>query len=274
MNLTKRTALLCIVLIAFSALAIVFGLYDLQISLALVNEESAFGVILENLGVLVAPMLATCAAITAITWFKKETEAPKRKQKMIFSALAAAIGVGYTEYVFFDSFAVVEGIIYLLATLLLYAAVAALVQKLSRETLYELFRISVVTMWYLVTILVAILVIKTFWGRIRYRQMEDLSQFVPWFIPQGITGYHSFPSGHTSNATSVYLLTMFAPLTKNKALKALCWIAPIVWIIVMAVSRVIVGAHFASDVLFGAGISIALFYLVKHIVLKHIRPMN
>lgn len=272
MTLTKRTALLCVVLLVFAALAVVFGMYDLQISLALVNQESPFGLTLETLGVLVAPMIATCASIVTITFFVKEKEAAKRKQKIVFSALAAAIGIGYTVYVFLD-FAILECLLYLLATLLIYAAVALLVQKLSRETLYTFMRISVVALWYLVTILVAILVIKTFWGRIRYRQMEDISQFVPWFIPQGITGFNSFPSGHTSNATSVYLLTMFAPLTKNKFLKALCWIAPIVWIIVMAVSRVIVGAHYASDVLFGAGISIALFYLVKHIVLKKIRPL-
>lgn len=272
MTLTKRTVLLSGVLLLFAALAIVFGVYDLQISLALVDRTSVFGNTLETLGVLVAPLFATVAGIAVITYYIKEKAAPYRTQKIVLAAIAGLIGVGYTVYVYLD-LPIVECLIYLAATLLFYAAAAVYINRLPRESLYQLVRISLVALWYLLTILVVILVIKTFWGRIRFRQMEDISQFVPWFIPQGITGYNSFPSGHTSNATSVYLLTMFAPLTNKKWLKALCWILPIVWIIVMAVSRVIVGAHYASDVLFGAGISIALFYLVKKLVLKRIRPL-
>lgn len=54
----------------------------------------------------------------------------------------------------------------------------------------------------------------------------------------------------------------------------MCYIVPGVWIVTMAASRVLVGAHYASDVLFGAAISIALFYLVRWLVLPRIRPLS
>lgn len=46
-------------------------------------------------------------------------------------------------------------------------------------------------------------VLKLFWGRIRYRQMESALQFVPWYRPQLFSGYHSFPSGHTTAFTAI-----------------------------------------------------------------------
>ena len=135
-------------------------------------------------------------------------------------------------------------------------------------------RIAVVTLFYLVALLILVDALKLCWGRIRFRQLSDFSQFTPWYKPRGFTGYASFPSGHTANATALYALTLCAPLIKSRAGKAMCYIVPGVWIVTMAASRVLVGAHYASDVLFGAAISIALFYLVRRLVLPRIRPLS
>lgn len=94
--------------------------------------------------------------------------------------------------------------------------------------------------------------LKIFWGRIRFRDLaENYSNFTPWYYPQGITGNQSFPSGHA--AMGFMLLALFIFFTdksfyKRTLLKGLI----ISWAFAVCVSRVVIGAHFTSDVLFGA----------------------
>lgn len=259
--------------ILFLALAAVFGKYDLSISTAIVNENSVFGRMLEALGLLVAPLLFSLSGAAVAVFFIKETCAPRRTLKIVLSCTAALAGIVYTLYTC-ASFSTWLLLIGAPVLLLLFAAAVFLFVKLPRSTLYRLMKIAAVSLFYLFAILILISVIKVFWGRIRFRQLTDLAQFTPWYLPQGVTGFVSFPSGHTANATALWILTMFAPLVKTRFKKALCFIVPSVWIVLMAFSRVLVGAHYASDVLFGAAISIAVFYAVRHFVSPRIRPLK
>ena len=46
---------------------------------------------------------------------------------------------------------------------------------------------------------ICIQVVKYFWGRVRFRELDAaFLQFTPWYLPQGITGSDSFPSGHAA----------------------------------------------------------------------------
>lgn len=115
-------------------------------------------------------------------------------------------------------------------------------------------------------------VIKDCMGRMRFREMTDpLVQFTRWYIITDRGGfdnvYASFPSGHTMNSAAVILLTMlptFLPELKvrENLLKGIAY----VWIIVVGCSRVVMGAHFASDVTVGALISLALFDIISNLV--------
>lgn len=271
---SKRRAFVTVLaLVLFAILAVIFGIYDLRISQAVVNQESSFGRALEVLGVLVAPIFATLAGITVMVFFIQEKDAPHRKMKIALSCLAAVAGIGYTLYVFAD-FSFWQCIGYTVVTFLLYAAAAILLFKAPRPLLYELMRIAAVTLFYLVALLTLVSALKLCWGRIRFRQLSDFSQFTPWYKPRGFTGYVSFPSGHTANATALYAFTLFVPLIKSHVGKVMCYIVPGIWILTMASSRVLVGAHYASDVLFGAAISIALFYLIRRLVLPRIQPLS
>jgi membrane-associated phospholipid phosphatase len=108
-------------------------------------------------------------------------------------------------------------------------------------------------------------VIKLFWGRVRFRDLSpSYVEFTPWFIINGFTGNYSFPSGHAAMGW------MFLPLlilVKGKKwsdpIKIITYILVLGWGIFVALSRVIVGAHYASDVLFStffAMIIAVLFY--------------
>ena len=102
-------------------------------------------------------------------------------------------------------------------------------------------------------------VVKTFWGRVRFKELDAaFSQFTPWYLPQGINGYDSFPSGHA--AMGWMLLALLILFTNKKPwLKYSVFIIIFMWSVILAQSRVIIGAHYASDVLFGSFFMIFTF---------------
>ena len=125
-------------------------------------------------------------------------------------------------------------------------------------------------------------------GRMRYRTMNffgdyDHNGFTAWYVANGKRYgpdewkyladthdmYKSFPSGHTCAAGTTYCLFMlpFALGIKKKGIKALCWIFPIVYTGLVAVSRIIAGAHYFSDVLFGGTIAFVCQILVAEFIL-------
>jgi membrane-associated phospholipid phosphatase len=94
---------------------------------------------------------------------------------------------------------------------------------------------------------------------------QPFNEFTPWYLPQGYTGNYSFVSGHTMTACFclflVSIITTISPklCSKRKILNILA----VGWIICVAFSRVIYGAHFASDVTMGAILGVTLFLILK-----------
>lgn len=121
------------------------------------------------------------------------------------------------------------------------------------------------------------LAIKPLWARERYRAMMTLDgsvdAFTPWYqlssiswkeIPSAIKDdFRSFPSGHTASAAMLegllFLPYYFPKIKKSK--KVLCCVLPFLYTGIVAFSRIYVGAHFTSDVLFGGSISFACMML-------------
>ena len=120
-------------------------------------------------------------------------------------------------------------------------------------------------------------------GRMRFRAMNtigDFSKFTPWYVVNGAMedeelmrlfgttdACRSFPSGHTCAAGMSYCLVMLIPALniENKWKKAALWILPIVFTGTVAVSRIMVGAHFMSDVLMGGTISFLSMIIFREI---------
>lgn len=96
-------------------------------------------------------------------------------------------------------------------------------------------------------------VVKNIWGRVRFRDLNsDYNEFTSLFTINGINGNKSFPSGHTNAGTSILLFSLFVPrFTDKKWIKYLVISLSFIYIFTLAISRIIVGAHYASDVMFG-----------------------
>jgi len=103
---------------------------------------------------------------------------------------------------------------------------------------------------------------KILWDRVTFRNLSaDFVNFTPWYLPRGNTGHYSFISGHASTGWLVLPLTLL--FSKEKAAYQIIKIIIVIWGTVAALSRVVVGAHFASDILFGACQTILWFWMLE-----------
>ena len=141
---------------------------------------------------------------------------------------------------------------------------------------------------------VLIMIIKDPVGRMRYRAMNSelgkelggfTANFQNWYESRGgqpeewsalfestygvSDAFKSFPSGHTCAAGMTYALIMLPDVlgTKNKGLRALCWIFPVAFTGLVAISRIVVGAHFFSDVLMGGTIAFVCMMFAREAVI-------
>lgn len=102
---------------------------------------------------------------------------------------------------------------------------------------------------------------KFIWGRVRFRVLlaeGSYDRFTPWYHLNGFNfkegnDVKSCPSGHTAGAAISYLM-MLLPMTntKYKNKQKLCFIVPFIYTSVVAYTRLVMGAHYLSDVTIGA----------------------
>jgi membrane-associated phospholipid phosphatase len=117
-------------------------------------------------------------------------------------------------------------------------------------------------------------IVKIPWGRPRYRSIivTDGLEFQPWWVVgkelrtkfEGILEYEefkSFPSGHSSVAVNSICLVLLSTVVSSFNKKKMTIFA-IVWTLSVMISRIVLGAHFLSDVVIGALISYLTFLLL------------
>jgi membrane-associated phospholipid phosphatase len=110
--------------------------------------------------------------------------------------------------------------------------------------------------------------LKLLWGRIRFRDFNgDFSNFSAWYIPNGFNGNDSFPSGHAAMGwilISIFILLSDKPIFRRTAIKIII----ISYALILCISRIVAGAHFASDVLFGSMFMISAYVISKHFLFE------
>jgi membrane-associated phospholipid phosphatase len=150
---------------------------------------------------------------------------------------------------------------------------------------------------------VIVQIMKIVWARQRFRTIVEtegnaglLSQykdtiplFTPWYKPNLIfsggrtetflaafkeydhDAFKSFPSGHTV-AASASFIAIFIPdiFPKFKKFTWLFWVIPAIYTALVAFSRIVVGAHYLSDVLFGGFIGFVVASLARFIFVNKI----
>ena len=146
-------------------------------------------------------------------------------------------------------------------------------ERLVRRIIKLLIFILIVTMFMLLG--------KNIFARPRYRTtLEPGIDFVPWYsvsfsskraaAAAGVdkNAFQSFPSGHSiSNAASIFIFPAFAMvIPRLKGRETLLFAAGAVYGLIIMLTRLILGAHFLTDVSFGALIATVvsmIYYLTE-----------
>ena len=253
----------------FAALAVLFGVFDLEISKAFVNPNDPVARALEVLGECTTPVLGMLSL--ALLFLTPPLSSRAGRAALRIGTFVGATGLaaylfltlpGYFGASFFPPAAILGG-----------GAVAGLVfwlsSRIPREWREKYLYVAAVCA---VTILAGLALVeglKALFGRVRFREMaEPYGEFTRWFVPRGYTGSKSFPSGHTAHAASLFGLLAFCDYPQHKGKERTLTLCFFLWTLLMAVYRVRIGAHFASDVLFGG----TLMFLTASIVRAKLRP--
>ena len=240
--------------------------FDYQISSALFNIGSMYGRFVEAAGELPFELTASIAGV-------------------MLAALGVLINVGLVGYEVIGSLRVGGKLIafQLVLTFALVIAANFIAYRLTRDTAPDertRWALMVLAVWVAQAIVLNVIV-KPLWSRPRMRVIEVTPglNFQPWwvignpdkwtYIAAGVIkdGFKSFASGHTAHAAiGLMLAGLPAAAFKEKPSRrrVIFWAAVVVAAFV-AFGRIVIGAHFLSDVSCGFALVLALECLAARI---------
>jgi len=234
-----------VALITWIILSIVFGISDLAISIAVVEEASIWGNFGAEFGETPGYALIALALATLLGSLFTNLKLQK---------IPAYVGifVGVLFIIFIDDDRTIKTGWSLLISLTLYVGITWNKDwKRYRNTS------AVIALLAVLNPLLFIQITKILCGRVRFRDLVSPSytSFTPWFLPPGISGGgSSFPSGHAAMGWMFLPLLIAVKDRKIKdPLRIIVSVLVIGWGLFVGLSRIAVGAHYASDVLFSTG---------------------
>lgn len=276
----KNISILAVMLLVFM---VVGSFFDYQISQALFNIKSPFGIFFASFGQLPAML---CFAAGGTLLFKLVDSSRKISSFfcIVFGILLNLLAV---SAVTMDPMLYIENMPLALSAVIavtIVAVVDILIVKLtkesSREQIKKFITLAILTMFLQALI---INIIKIPWGRPRMRMISvtEGASFQPWWVigsemktklmALGVASeeFKSFPSGHTGCAACALLLAALPLLSDRLKGKEtmLLWIG-VAFTIVVAFSRIIMGAHFLTDVTVGMSVTVLVISILMNILYK------
>ena len=285
----------------FIVTLILGSFFDLQINQAIYDRYNGFGLFMSAFGE--SPVYAFMGTIGfGYFWLTKHYK--KVWQRIILIVLfIAAIGI-CTYYQGHHIFCVNAYITESKTLKLLGYGIGLLFALLGALAGYFLFKNSQLQPKQLLYILVFLTLViavavginqlaKIFMSRPRFRFLADndviASSFKNWWDMSGrsvrdswvgkedtISGaiitkeeFKSFPSGHMTNTTAIIAIMAMLPVINEhiKVKQEIMLVIGLVWALILGFSRMLVGAHFLSDVSMGALLTVVVFYALNEIFL-------
>ena len=244
------------IIVLWIILAFIFGFTDLKISIAVVDENSTWGIFGRDFGEAPGWGLIAIALSTLIGSYDENIKKQKIPAYVIIfiGIVLFALGViDNSSYLMLIGGSITISLV--LFTIITFKKDWGEYRKIS----------AVITVLTIINPLLFIQITKIFWGRVRFRDLllPGFIEYTPWFIPRGITGNQSFPSGHTAMGWMILpLLILLRKKQWKNPIRLLGTIVIIGWGIFVGLSRIVIGAHYASDVLFSTGIAIVVTLLL------------
>lgn len=240
---------------------------DLLISTSLYNPDSGWAKLLEKYGEIPGLIVVLVGIHIYVVTLKESSNL----KTILFTGFLLTTGSLVTIYIFWAlSLAITEGSAvfnqnrnyFFLAAILLNIIISILFKKRYKFSKKSILFSRLSFKMFFFGYLLLVQPLKIFWGRIRFRDLaENYSNFTAWYFPNGITGNQSFPSGHA--AMGFMMIALFVFLMDKSFYKRIILKGIILsWALAVCISRVVIGAHFASDVLFGAMIMVISYLLI------------
>jgi len=271
--------LISVVAFVLLTLFILASFFDLQISEALYGYTNGFGKLYSNsffiIGYLPA-ILVNTFLFACLFWYVKK---PWLRVIIGFVIYSHLFGAGYvtasgietsmnTEF----STPITMGIAGGIATLGTFPSIWFL-RKVDIDTLKKMIYVCLICVIFASLANGTVALLQMIWGRDRYYFIIDGIMkdgalvhgiYTPWYQPTGNASEmatQSFPSLHTSSAVSFIFLPMLAwKLNFKKYVQRILLGVGLTGLISVPLSRIVMGHHFTSDVLFSLIIS-AVFVL-------------
>lgn len=274
----------CLFVLALLCIALLVGsFYDYQISLFLYNPDSIVAILLAGYGQLPAMLCASVGGLLFI--LSVDTHKKLKKYGIYLWAVLlhfyAIMGISIDPILYIKKMPLSLSVCIAICIVIV---VDILIYRLTRYTSITLLKkaaIVLVTTMFLEIIIINI--IKLPWARPRMRLLAEQSQAIyqPWwvigckskdyFMSLGVLAeeFKSFPSGHAGNAACAMLLGILPYISiKLKGKENILFFMGVLITFVVAFSRIVMGAHFLSDVTFGIGITVGIEILLTYFILN------
>jgi len=260
--------ILAAIIIAWAVLAVLFSLTDLDISRAIAHSDSPLGLFIEHYGDIPGLGIVLFAGLVMIVQLSDRRGWALWALRVILFLLSVSI----VYYIAGELARPYSGIAVLLRRrwVIFSLGIAAMVGLCLRlawarvksfAAKYPSFA-DLTLRFAFFAYLLFVYGLKGIWGRVRFRDLaEGFTNFTPWYHPRGFTGGVSFPSGHTVMGWMMLPLLILV-WRRRRALKALVLSAIIAWALLVGFARVLVGAHYASEVLFSTGAALVCFLIL------------
>lgn len=225
-------------------LALLFAaFYDYEITNTLHNSMPLIQVLFERI-VLIPIQLVVAITLCMLFQIKR------RNGYCVAAYIAILYVVRDTLHYWVDTSTTYLILVQLIVSFLLLILILWIMQKINPITLKTHLTFFVYMSIVLVVSIIITTIMKHVWGRIRYRDLQEVTQFCAWYKPCGLSGNYSFPSGHTTAMSAILCILQWR---RNPYAHISIWRNILVFgmIVIMMIARMAAGAHFLSDVSVG-----------------------
>ena len=287
MTKEKKITYFCVFLLV-TVLFVLGGIFDMKLSDALFQPDNVMAKVFESVGTF--PPFVIVAATFAMLFFSLD----EKKRALFFKRLicVGAVTASYLVFGFFASETYLESFVYRLLvaigaaavlTPLTFLALRKVGEDKKKPLLLLLIFGSVVCV---ISTLLAANVLKFIWSRPRYYEMASagsFAAFTPWYKINGFTsslknlftshGMHSFPSSHVCAATNLFIFCAIVDVLPGDAgrERRIAFISAL-YVFIMAYSRIVIGAHFLSDVTGGFFLGFLTYAVARYFFFRKFVP--
>lgn len=263
-----KNPILCFYILFAIAMAVA-ALYDLAIDIQLNNPADLSALWLRNTGEV--PSRLICPLAGTVLFFAATSRWEKAAGFLLSLGGSAYLGYYFGKYFFLEENRMLFSILWGVG----FGVVALLTGSLiPREWMKKLRAAAWIGVIAMTIQLLCVEGLKYLWGRVRFRDLlaaGNYDAFTSWFHPNGINGNKSFPSGHTAGAGMSYLMMLLPFCTERfKGKERLCFLLPFAYTSLVAFSRLIMGAHYLSDVAMGGAISFSIVLIALKLYEKRL----